>query len=98
MKTVIAALLAGSAAAQTVQSKPFNLVAQSSDNSINGKGFSACHTGAAIESLCIGPDKAVFHHNTTEGIVAPIKGDSAPGILTYTLPTSMSSRPPQLPC
>ncbi|KAI1373845.1 hypothetical protein F4677DRAFT_428432 [Hypoxylon crocopeplum] len=46
----------GLASAQSYpnQSAPFNLVLQSSENStLNGMKLSACHTGAAVESLCL---------------------------------------------
>ncbi|KAH8179152.1 hypothetical protein LIA77_00671 [Sarocladium implicatum] len=80
--------LAGFAAAQNdVQSKPFKLVLTSDDKSLNGKTLSACHTGAAIESLCLtegGGSK--FKFNTTKGATAEVKGLTAQGKLTFDLP------------
>ena len=83
--TIIASsLLLGSlAAAQEIQSKPFNLLIQSSNKSIDGQKLNACHSGAAIESLCLsGNNGAVFHLNTTKGEIEPIKGGGLPGSLT----------------
>ncbi|WPH03889.1 Hypothetical protein R9X50_00677200 [Acrodontium crateriforme] len=80
------ALLAGLAAAQTVQSKPFNLIVENAQNkSINGLGFASCHEGAAIESLCLGYDKATFYLNTTQGGQSGVTGDGVPGVLNWNL-------------
>ncbi|KAG6318717.1 hypothetical protein E4U44_007658 [Claviceps purpurea] len=77
------------AAGQEIQSKPFNLVLQSANKSLHGLALSTCHTGAAIESLCLySKDGSIFHHNTTEG-VQPGPG-GLPGLLTWELP----SQPP----
>ncbi|KAG6038696.1 hypothetical protein E4U41_003864 [Claviceps citrina] len=79
----------GPVAGQDIQSRPFHLVIQSADKSLNGSAFSTCHTGAAIESICLyRGSNATFHHNTTEG-VQPGPG-GVPGLLTWELP----SRPP----
>jgi predicted cobalt transporter CbtA len=83
-------LLAGAATAvaQNVQSKPFKLVLESDDKETNGQYVAACHSGAAIESLCIGGSGVTMHLNTTEGST-PTDGFSSPsGILTWTLPAS----------
>ncbi|KAM4059456.1 hypothetical protein HRG_011516 [Hirsutella rhossiliensis] len=80
-------LLRGVTSAQQVQSKPFNLVIQSADVSLNGQQLAACHTGAAIESLCVaGRSGARFFLNTTEGWESPIKGYGSPGVLAWNLP------------
>ncbi|KHN97417.1 uncharacterized protein MAM_04432 [Metarhizium album ARSEF 1941] len=71
---------------QAVQSKPFNLVLQSDKEDLNGRALATCHTGAAVESICVLQDRrAVFHLNTTQGGQAGPGG--IPGILTWTLPT-----------
>ncbi|RDA94625.1 hypothetical protein CP533_2485 [Ophiocordyceps camponoti-saundersi (nom. inval.)] len=80
-------LLSGIAAAQSVQSKPFNLVIQSSDKQINGQGFTACHSGAAIESLCMYKGgRSTFYFNTTEGGESPLKNYEPSGVLVWNLP------------
>ena len=81
------AALAGFAAAQNdVQSKSFKLVLSSDDKSLNGQALTACHTGAAIESLCLtegGGSK--FNFNTTKGDNAKVKGLTPSGKLTFKL-------------
>ena len=99
MKFITAFLaLAGVAAAQTVQSKPFNLVLSSADKTLNGQILNACHTGAAIESLCVGYNGTDFHFNTTKGSQAALKGFTPAGVLVWTLPSCELSSPfrPQL--
>lgn len=89
--TIVGSLLfSGIATAQDIQSKPFNLVIQSKDKTLDGQRFGACHTGAAIESLCLsGRDGSDFYFNTTKGAQTPIKGYVAPGVLVYNLPIGM---------
>ena len=82
--------LAGLASAQDIQSKPFKLSLTSADKNFNGKGVSACHTGAAIEALCIGAG-VPMNFNTTKGSQVAAKGYTPSGILTYSLP---SRKPP----
>lgn len=80
--------LGGLAAGQTVQSKPFNLLVQSGSKELDGRALSTCHTGAAIESICLLSDaKAVFNLNTTEGVQPGPGGLS--GVLAWTLPSRM---------
>ncbi|CAI7647721.1 unnamed protein product [Penicillium pancosmium] len=80
-------LLLGAVTAQEIQSKPFNLVIQSENKAIDGQKLAACHTGAAIESLCLaGGSGSEFYLNTTEGSQAPIKGDKPSGTLIWNLP------------
>ncbi|RCI08387.1 hypothetical protein L249_8859 [Ophiocordyceps polyrhachis-furcata BCC 54312] len=90
MKLIVLALpfLGRFAAAQSVQSKPFHLVIESSDKHINGQGFTACHTGAAIESLCIynKAERSTFYLNTTEGSESPLKNYEPSGVLVWNLP------------
>ncbi|CEJ93784.1 hypothetical protein VHEMI09353 [[Torrubiella] hemipterigena] len=90
MKFIAAAslALAGIATAQNVQSKPFKLVLSSDDAKWNGKGVSACHVGAAIESLCIGDHSIDFTFNTTEGAQPAMDGYSPSGLITWSLPAS----------
>jgi hypothetical protein len=88
MKTIAAlsALLFVGAATADIQSKPFNLVIQSAKKSINGEKLTACHSGAAIESLCLAGGGSTFHFNTTSGEQAPIKGQGVSGTLVWRLP------------
>lgn len=88
MKTIAVSslLLLGAATAQQIQSKPFNLVIQSANKSLNGEQLSACHSGAAIESLCLAGAGSEFYLNTTQGQQAPIEGLSPSGTLIWKLP------------
>ncbi|KAJ5523411.1 hypothetical protein N7513_012955 [Penicillium frequentans] len=81
-------LLLGAATAQEIQSKPFHLViTQAAKKALNGEQLSACHSGAAIESLCLaGSSGGHFYLNHTKGEEAPIKGDGLPGALIWNLP------------
>ncbi|OAA69889.1 hypothetical protein ISF_03159 [Cordyceps fumosorosea ARSEF 2679] len=90
--TTIAAsvLLSGFAAADDIQSKPFKLVLDSEDGKINGKSLSACHSGAAIEALCLGDASnsqyTSYYFNTTEGSTSPVEGYTTSGKLVWNLP------------
>lgn len=90
------ALLSGLAAADDIQSKPFKLVLDSAaDGSLNGKTISSCHSGAAIEGLCIGNDApsafGTYYLNTTEGAGnSPVQGYEASGKLVWNLPVRTS--------
>lgn len=80
-------LLLGATTAQEIQSKPFNLVIQSDKKAINGQKLAACHSGAAIESLCLaGGSGSEFYLNTTKGSQSPIKGLKPSGALIWNLP------------
>lgn len=81
-------LLLGAATAQEIQSKPFHLViTQAAKKALNGEQLSACHSGAAIESLCLaGSSGGHFYLNHTKGEEAPIKGNGLPGALIWNLP------------
>lgn len=80
-------LLSGLAAAQDIQSKAFNLVIQSDNTTLNGQAFAACHTGAAIESLCLAGDEgSQFYFNTTNGSQSAIDGYTPAGVLVWNLP------------
>lgn len=87
---VFLAALAGLASAQNdVQSKPFRLQLCSDDKSLNGKSLTACHTGAAIESLCLYDGKGSdFRFNTTKGDTAQLKNFTPSGELIFNLPLS----------
>jgi hypothetical protein len=76
------------------QSAPFHLVLISDDDAVNGSTLSACHTGAAIESLCLSngnstssptPIPAATFYFNTSAIPQPASPGSTPGILGYTL-------------
>ncbi|RCI08519.1 hypothetical protein L249_8884 [Ophiocordyceps polyrhachis-furcata BCC 54312] len=86
--TISALLLGSFVTADDVQSKPFNLVIQSAaDKVLNRQRFSACHSGAAIESFCVsGRFGADFYFNTTEGSQTPIPGYEPPGVIVWNLP------------
>ncbi|KAJ6016185.1 hypothetical protein N7540_010776 [Penicillium herquei] len=92
MKSLLALssfLLLGAVAAQEVQSKPFHLVitAAAKKKSYNGQELAACHTGAAIESLCLaGTSGSEFYLNTTKGEEPAIKGEGLSGTLLWNLP------------
>ena len=92
----LALTLAASTTAQYYnQSKPFHLVVVSKNQTINGDTLSACHTGAAIESLCLSNSisvskpnpiaPATFYFNTSDSVVTPNATLGAPGIVTYVL-------------
>ena len=67
------------------QSAPFNLILTSTNETLNNASLTACHSGAAIESLCIdtsGDESSEFeqfYYNTTTNTI-PISG-----ILTWNL-------------
>ena len=69
----IALVLASSGAvAQTIkQSSPFFLRLTSNNSTYNGRYLTACHTGAALQALCVGKtevtnrDSSTFYLNTT---------------------------------
>lgn len=91
MKSIFALsslLLLGAVSAQEIESKPFHLVITgSAKKAYNGEKLAACHSGAAIESLCLAGDSGSrFFLNTTKGEQAPIKGDGLPGALIWNLP------------
>lgn len=96
--TLLLAAAAANAQFYNETSKPFNLVLASEDPTINGSTISACHTGAALESLCLSnigsiskPDliaPASFNFNTSTDPYTPNATLGTPGILTWTLKTS----------
>lgn len=99
MKFTIAAtsvLFSGlAAAADDVQSKPFKLVLDSSDGTINGKTLSACHSGAAIEGLCLSnattsDQFSQYYFNTTAGVNSTVEGYEPSGKLVWNLPLRKS--------
>ncbi|EAT86011.1 hypothetical protein HBI56_023840 [Parastagonospora nodorum] len=100
MKTTfsVAALVAAASAQQyNITSKGFQLVLTSDDGAINS-AVSACHTGAALESLCLSktsdPSKPspfdTFYFNTTSTSEPPVNHTElgAEGILTWFLPVN----------
>jgi hypothetical protein len=80
-----------------ITSKPFHLVVQSDDGKVNDT-LSACHVGAALESLCLSNAKtgsssspipaAEFYFNTSVYSQAPEPSLAVAGILTWVLQTS----------
>ncbi|KAJ4371548.1 hypothetical protein N0V83_004767 [Neocucurbitaria cava] len=97
--TSLVASLIATASAQyyNITSPPFHLTVTSADGTTNST-LSACHTGAALESLCLStgppttskPDPiaaALFAFNTSIYSQAPAPGLGAPGVLTYSLPS-----------
>ncbi|KAG5923141.1 hypothetical protein E4U61_004253 [Claviceps capensis] len=93
MKPSVLTFLFGSlAAAQVMQSRPFQLVIKSRSKELDGRVFSACHVGAAVETICLYQDnKEPFRLNTTQdvqNIQAPPGG--VIGILTW----DMNTEPP----
>jgi hypothetical protein len=104
MKTIfsIASLIAAASAQDlfyNITSKPFQLVLTSEDGT-NNDTVSACHTGAALESLCLSNSNttskpnptpySTFNFNTSIYAQAPSNDVSlgVPGILTWFLPVS----------
>ncbi|KAH6628165.1 hypothetical protein F5144DRAFT_594244 [Chaetomium tenue] len=81
-----------------VESKPFNLVLSSDDAKVDGQTLSACHTGAAIEQLCLSGGGSVsspnplapatFRFNSSANTVSPGPAPGAPGVLSYQLPAT----------
>ncbi|PHH77320.1 hypothetical protein CDD80_730 [Ophiocordyceps camponoti-rufipedis] len=87
LTAALALLFSSLVAADDVQSKPFNLVVKSADKGLDGQKFSACHSGAAIESVCLsGRSGANFYFNTTEGSQSPMPGYEPSGVIVYNLP------------
>jgi len=88
--TVYAFALGAVNAQYDYASPPFNLVLLS-NSSYNGSTLSACHSGAAIESVCVSNGSsvskptpipaAVFNFNTT----VPDNTQPSPGYVTYLL-------------
>lgn len=102
MKTaasIAAFIAAASAQYYNVSSAGFQLVLESQDGSINDT-VSACHTGAALESLCLAnsnstskPDPTAydtFYFNTTSNPYVPVNHTELgpQGILTWFLSVS----------
>lgn len=85
-------LLIGLATAQDQQSRPFNLVVSSSDTALDGQKLVSCHSGAAIQSLCIygAAGGSEFFFNTTEGAQSPLEGYEAGGSLVWNLNIRMN--------
>ena len=86
-----------------ITSKPFQILLTSTDGSINDT-VSACHVGAALESLCLSNSNSTskpnptpystFNFNTsiyTQPSTDPAIGTQ--GILTWTLPTNSGDIP-----
>ncbi|KAM3566015.1 hypothetical protein ARSEF4850_000985 [Beauveria asiatica] len=69
--------------AQYVQSAPFNVQLTSYDAGVNGSYIGACHSGAAIESLCLTSRPVTMHINSTRG------QDPNNGLLTWLLPSNL---------
>jgi hypothetical protein len=96
----LALALAATASAQDYNetSRPFQLVLSSSNKTIDGQKLAACHTGAAIESLCLTGSylgagsrplpPVAFHFNTSASTVTGNETLGKPGILTYDLPAT----------
>jgi hypothetical protein len=99
--TITAAALIAVANAQfyNITSKPFQLRLTSEDGTIDDT-VSACHTGAALESLCLSNSNTTskpnpteydtFNFNTTITSQPPVNHTDlgAEGILTWTLPVT----------
>jgi hypothetical protein len=89
------ALAASTAAQYDKQSKPFYLVLNSENKTVNGQYLAACHEGAAIEALCLAnapsPSKpgqiaaSTFTFNTSDTVVTPNATLGSPGWVTYEL-------------
>jgi hypothetical protein len=90
----VAAVTIAEAQYYNITSPPFHLFVTSDDGKVHDT-VSACHIGAALESLCLShadygsaPNPlqgAEFNFNTTVNQQAPAPGFGMPGILTYFL-------------
>jgi hypothetical protein len=102
MKTafaVVTLIAAANAQYWNITSPPFQLVVRSENGTINDT-LSTCHTGAAIESLCLSNSNttskpnpipwSTFGFNTSSYAQPPINHTDlgTPGILTWDLPVS----------
>ncbi|KAF1964515.1 hypothetical protein BU23DRAFT_561870 [Bimuria novae-zelandiae CBS 107.79] len=96
LPTLTLGLAALTSAQYDIESKPFRLVLSSKDKTVDGQTLSACHVGAAIESLCLSgvpstskPDfipAATFRFNTSSTVGTPsAPAGGVPGVLTYKL-------------
>lgn len=98
MQSIIFAFCLFLTLALAIQSDPFYLVLQSSNSTLNGRTLFACHEGAAIEGLCLGPkqDKANVPYSTFRFNYT--KSTPKSGLLTWTLKGSdfKSKRTPML--
>ncbi|KAF1845437.1 uncharacterized protein K460DRAFT_366317 [Cucurbitaria berberidis CBS 394.84] len=93
---ILSLIAATSAQYYNETSAPFKLVVTSKDGSINDT-LSACHTGAALESLCLSrsnttskpnpSNPASFHFNTSVYAQPPSPPLGPSGILTWILPS-----------
>jgi hypothetical protein len=85
--TLSLTLLASTSAQNTNQSAPFNLVLSSRNKTLSGKYLEACHSGAAIETLCLstgadpGTPHTVYNLNTS----SDAGGSTTDGVITWTL-------------
>ncbi|KAF2704595.1 hypothetical protein K504DRAFT_461356 [Pleomassaria siparia CBS 279.74] len=99
LPTLALALAASTSAQYYNQSKPFHLVVVSENKTIDGDTLSACHTGAAIESLCLSKQPssskptpitpATFYFNTSNSAITPNDTRGVTGIVTYVLRTNL---------
>ncbi|KAK4499167.1 hypothetical protein PRZ48_009679 [Zasmidium cellare] len=91
ISTAAALSLASGSLAQTyTQSRPFKLVVQSTDKSVNNKILEACHEGAGIEGLCVENSEKLTSYNTyvfntTSGTVVSDQNLGPTGLLIYEL-------------
>jgi hypothetical protein len=77
------------------QTAPFNLVLVSDNKTVDGDYLASCHSGAAIESLCLAgkpstskPDPipaAVYYFNYSTSVVTPNETLGTPGYVTWVL-------------
>lgn len=95
--TTLLALSASAFAQYTFDnaSAPFALVVDSSNPALDNHVLSACHEGAAIEGLCLGPvydastaPTYTFNSSTYDLANPPANGGGAVGIVIYQLPVS----------
>jgi hypothetical protein len=91
----LAAASSVSAQSYTNQSAPFTLqIANSANASINGLYLYSCHSGAALEGICLGgttPNagtSSTFYYNTTDTDTDPNPNPSgiSEGLLVWNLP------------
>lgn len=88
--------LAAPMTARSYTSAPFNLTVTSADGKYSSAAAAACHSGAAIEALCVYPGAGTeFTFNATDA-PGPVAGSTNPGAVVFTLPSQPNPYPEPL--
>lgn len=84
MKSVIFLASSLSALASASAVKPFQLVVESADQSINGDYLWPCHSGESTSRFCLGGDgKDLWTFTEAKGAEQSVADYTAPGYLTW---------------